>query len=139
VRLLVYISRIETNLHFLEKKIMEESDEMSIFVQILLKNTIIFSKSQIPLAKDKKAKALKSLCDEYSTSTGKPIDIKQALKKINNLKTRVKLKSDMNRTGNRPIKMLPWEVQLLDGMKVEENPVFSRVKGRLYCCILRFL
>jgi hypothetical protein len=61
------------------------------------------------------------------------------LRKIDNLKTRVKLKSDMNRTGNRPIKMLPWEVQLLDGMKVEENPVLSRIKGRSYCCILRFL
>ena len=44
--------------------------------------------------------------------TGTKIDIKTLAKKIANMKTRLKKKSDIHRTGNKPIKLSISEVKL---------------------------
>lgn len=43
----------------------------------------------------------------------------------------VKKKSDLNATGNKPIKLLPWETDFLKIAEASENPVYSKIPGAL--------
>lgn len=43
--------------------------------------------------------------DNYQENFGKPISIKQIQKQINNMKPRLENQTDLNRTGNKPIKL----------------------------------
>ena len=45
------------------------------------------------------------------------------------MRTRVKAKSDRNRTGNRAIKLLKWEKSFHELLQEDENPVFCRISG----------
>lgn len=65
--------------------------------QLFLVNNIkkfpeVLQKSQLPSAKTKKNLSLKSICAVYQTNFGTPLSIKQLLKKINNMKSRLKKK-----------------------------------------------
>ncbi|KAK9695133.1 hypothetical protein QE152_g33081 [Popillia japonica] len=45
------------------------------------------------------------------------------------MKARVKQKSDLNRTGNKTIKLKDWEKRLLTMMEGDTNPSISQVPG----------
>ena len=87
-----------------------------------LKNfPVLLEKSQVPSIKAKKTEALKELTKLYATN-GLNIDEKSCLKKIANLKKRVKDKSDVNKTGNKRMKLLPHERTLHEIMNRAEEP-----------------
>ncbi|KAG8326634.1 hypothetical protein J6590_035727 [Homalodisca vitripennis] len=48
---------------------------------------------------------------------------------LNNMKSRIKKKTDLKATGNKPIKLSKWEVQFLESLNEKENPVFCKVPG----------
>ena len=66
---------------------------------------------------------------EYQRATGTVLTDKQLMKKLNNMKNEVKVKSDVSTTGNKPIKLKEWEQLLLDMMQKQNSSVISGVKG----------
>ena len=88
-----------------------DSDNNSVSVEntmvflttVLGKYPEILQKSQIPAAKRKKDVAIQEVIKLFEVNFGTPINSNQLLKKINNMKTRLKKKTDKNRTGNKPI------------------------------------
>lgn len=111
---------------------MTEEDEAIIFVNILNKNKCLLDKCQTPNSKNMKAKALEEFCQEYTVQCGRKIDGKQVLKRLANMKTRVKQKTDLTRTGNKPIKLLGWEKELMKVVETEENPVYCKIPGKFW-------
>lgn len=105
--------------------------EAVIITSLLKEFPIMISKSQLPDAKRRKAEAVSAILEKIKTSIGSCYSEKQLLKKIANMKTRVKTKSDANATGNRPISLLPWEAEFRDILKADSNPSFSRTPGAL--------
>ena len=86
--------------------------EDEIFINILCELPILLQKSQVPSVKIKKNKAFLRMQDQMFQATGTKIDVKTLAKKIANMKTRLKKKSDIHRTGNKPIKLSISEVKL---------------------------
>jgi len=52
------------------------------------------------------------------------------MKKINNIKTEVQKKADLNKTGKKKIVFKKWENEVLAMMSSETNPTFSRIPGK---------
>ncbi|KAL1488649.1 hypothetical protein ABEB36_014449 [Hypothenemus hampei] len=48
------------------------------------------------------------------------------MKKVNNMKTRMKAKTDKNNTGNKAIKMCEWEKILFEALQGDVNPTVSK-------------
>lgn len=92
----------------------------------------ILEKSQIPTMKKLKDESIKKFILKYQSLFGKEVDAKTLMKKINNMKTRLKKKTDLNRTGNKNIQLLDWEKKMLVAMKGESNPTVKRIPGKLY-------
>ena len=90
---------------------------------------VILEKSQIPNIKRKKDEAIENLIKKYEATFGKPLDTKGLLKKINNMKTRLKRKTDLKRTGNKAIKLLDWEKSMLKAMEGDTNPTIGKIRG----------
>lgn len=95
-------------------------------------------KSQQPEMKKKKDAALLSLVKVYEVNFGKVITIKALLKKINNMKTRLKKKTDRNETGNKEIKLSKWEQTLYKVMDGKSNPTLQQIPGKLYNQLLLY-
>lgn len=108
------------------------STEMMFIAEKIQAFPQILEKSQVPAMKQKKTAALTEIVKEYVTLFGKEMDIKAFMKKVNNMKTRLKKKTDKNRTGNKPIRLLFWEKVMLKAMDADINPVLSRVPGKKY-------
>lgn len=113
-----------------------EQSKQSMFVSLLKGKQALFSKSQLPSAKGKKEDILKNLKQEYELKFGKEISEKQLMKKINNMKTEVRKKADINKTGNKKIRLKAWQNELLILMDSESNPTFVQVKGMYYTIII---
>lgn len=113
--------------------------EINLLVHLLSENKIILSKSQLPGVKEKQAKAAENISDGILHNMGKRYDSKSILKKIANLKTRIKQKTDKNKTGNRKIKILPWEETFRNLMDHDDNPVFTKIQGNYFSTLLIFL
>ncbi|KAL1488085.1 hypothetical protein ABEB36_015453 [Hypothenemus hampei] len=64
---------------------------------------------------------------------GKNIDALKLMKKINNMKTRMKAKTDKNKTGNKPIKMCEWEKIMYEALQGDANPTVSKIPGAISC------
>lgn len=99
------------------------------FVRILQKFPVLLNKSQLPSVKKEKSESLRQFCDIYRNTVGKNISEDQVKKKINNMKTEVKKKSDKNETGNKKLKLKVWEELFLTLITGNGNPVISRVPG----------
>lgn len=96
-------------------------------VSLIEKYPVLLEKSQLPGTKEKKCQALRDVKSTIFTSCGKTMDDKQILKKISNMKTSVKKKTDMNQTGNRKIVLCPWEKQLYNHLNGDENPTVTKM------------
>ena len=103
--------------------------EDEIFINILCELPILLQKSQVPSVKIKKNKAFLRMQDQMFQATGTKIDVKTLAKKIANMKTRLKKKSDIHRTGNKPIKLSISEVKLAKLLDTEKNPTFTQIDG----------
>jgi hypothetical protein len=86
----------------------------------------------LQLLKTKKAAANDAFIKEYHKQTGILYANSQLLKKINNMKSEVKKKSDVRRTGNKAIHLKEWEMAMLNLMEVDVNQSISCVKGKLF-------
>lgn len=114
---------------------MDESDEIAgcdsraIFVALLKDYTVVLNKSMLPKISSAKEKAWACLAEQYSKNVGKPFSILQMKKLLNNMKTALKKKSDVNATGNKPVKLLSWESDFLKLVESKENPVYCKIPG----------
>lgn len=109
----------------------DEQTEISVLMDVLKYDQVLLSKSQLPEIREKKKQSIEKIKVALLTYTGKPFDDKSIVKKIANLKCRVKVKADKNATGNRKIKLQPWEEEFLKLLNSEESPVFQKVRGAM--------
>lgn len=103
-------------------------DQMS-FISVLKRNTILLDKSQKPETKSLKETAIKNFAIQYAELTGKTVEKGKILKKLSNMKKRVKEKTDLKKTGNKKIKLSSWENEMFNLLQGDINPVFSKVSG----------
>ncbi|XP_063931272.1 uncharacterized protein LOC135143346 [Zophobas morio] len=109
----------------------EKSNKQEQFVSLLKKWPILLSKSQTPAKRVQKKEALKEFSNAYLNNCGEQLTNEKILKKINNMKTELKKKSDMNRTGNEKNVLKSWEetlLKLINGTN-EKNPTIYRIPG----------
>lgn len=86
-----------------EEQNTEGMDSQLCFVHLLKQYSVILNKSQVSNIKEKKRNSnMKSLLKEYDKKYGIKIKDQQLMKKVNNMKNKVKAKTDINKTGNRP-------------------------------------
>ncbi|CAH1099688.1 unnamed protein product [Psylliodes chrysocephalus] len=100
-------------------------------MEILESYNIIFNKSQVPKIKEKKEQAYREIHQKYILQIGRDLTEKQLKKKIQNMNTELKKKTDKSATGNKKIVLNAWEKQLLVLMEGQENPVFQKVPGAM--------
>ena len=104
--------------------------KQSVFVKLVKNHEVVLTKSQLPKIKAEKECALRGMAAEYRRATGISLTDKQLMKKINNMKNDVKMKSGVSKTGNKPIKLKEWEKLSLDLMQQQNSCVISGVKGK---------
>ncbi|XP_047136870.1 uncharacterized protein LOC124813619 [Hydra vulgaris] len=105
--------------------------EDEVLINILCELQILLQKSQVPNVKIKKNKAFLKMQNQMFQATGTKIDTKTLAKKIANIKTKLKKKSDIHRTGNKPIKLSASEVKLANLLDTEKNPTFTQIDGAI--------
>lgn len=113
----------------------DENDQAK-FVELLENYKVVLQKSQVPTIKKAKENALMKLQAEWQALSGKAIGVKQLSKRINNMKTKIKKKADINKTGNKQIKLKSWEQafwRLVDG---DRNPNFNKIPSKIEIFIL---
>uniref|UniRef100_A0A0A9WQB9 LIX1-like protein n=1 Tax=Lygus hesperus TaxID=30085 RepID=A0A0A9WQB9_LYGHE len=96
-------------------------------------NPMVLSKSQLPHVKRKKDEAVENIIKKHENHFGRRIEISRLMKKINNMKTRLKKKTDWSKTGNKRIKLQNWEKLLYEAMEGNVNPCVSQMPGGLAC------
>lgn len=114
----------------IEEQEVEEVEDQLFFVSLLKKYPVLLNKSQIPKIRNEKSTAMLELKDKLECC-GKIFNEKQISKKINNMKSKVKTKSDMKQTGNRKINLLPWEKEMLNLMSRDENPSINKITAAM--------
>lgn len=87
----------------------------------------LLQKSQTPAMKKKKKQALTKVISECSSKFGVVLTEQQAKRKLDNLKSRVKLKIDRKKTGNLPISLNEADQLLLNLLDAQENPSIVQV------------
>ncbi|KAJ8912352.1 hypothetical protein NQ315_014719 [Exocentrus adspersus] len=107
------------------------------FVIMLEDYQIILDKKMTPAVKSAKDKALKELTEIYNKNTKQSLDIKQVLKKVNNMKSKIKKITDLKKTGNKKIKLNEWQQRFYDIWSGNDNPVIQRVPGGVTAGISR--
>jgi hypothetical protein len=119
--------------HKMDFSASEESEnelhESDLFMDLISNNPIVLEKSQLPVVKEKKMVAYRKIQEVMFSSSGKKYDLKLISKKISNTKTRLRRKADINRTGNKPVKLKEKEKIVLKLMDSENNPVFQKPSG----------
>lgn len=106
----------------------EDAADMLAFVLELKEFPVLLDKSQVPAKKQAKNKAVDAFINLWQRRYAYTFSKKSLMKKINNMKTRLKEKTDINRTGNKKIKLVKWEEEFARLLKAEENPVFSKIR-----------
>jgi hypothetical protein len=104
-----------------------EDDKQLTFANMLKGYPVALEKSQLPKAKERKQKAL----EEMAVLMGNGATSAQILKKINNMKAAVRAITDLNKTGNKKIKMKPWQKVLASLMDIDLNPTICCVPGNI--------
>lgn len=87
----------------------------------------LLEKSQTPAMKNKKKNALKLVVSECLSKNGVQLTEQQAKRKLENLKMRVKAKTDAKKTGNKPIILNSADKLLLHLLNAEENPSITQL------------
>lgn len=108
------------------------NNELQFIAQELASAPVILEKSQVPQLKRRKDESIATLTKKYQRIFGKPIDTRTLLKKVNNMKTRLKRKTDMKRTGNKAIKLCDWEKIMFKAMEGNTNPTIGTIRGAMH-------
>lgn len=111
----------------------EKENSQAAFLALIKGHQILFDKSQTPAVKKLKHETLEAVKDTYAKTFGEEITVSQLLKKINNMKSRLKIKTDTKSTGNRKIQLKAWESELLKLMDGDTNPVINKIPGMILC------
>ena len=96
-------------------------------VKFIQQYPILLDKSQVPTKKNLKKTALEKLVEHLKGS----VDLGQAKKKIQNMKTEVKNIADRKKTGNKKIVLEDWQKDFLKLLNMEENPTVICIPGEL--------
>lgn len=112
-----------------ESSVTSGCDNRAIFVALLKDFSVVLNKSMLPKVASAKEKAWGCLADQFSKNVGKQTSVGQLKKLLNNMKTAVKKKTDVNATGNKPITLLSWEADFLKICDSNENPVYCKIPG----------
>ena len=107
-----------------------EQIKSEVFISMLKNYGILFEKSKTPGTMKAKGDALAGLKEDFANKLGIQVDAKNVMKRINNIKMRVKQKTDLRQTGNKPISLKEWEKKVFDMMGGHSNPVFNRLEGK---------
>lgn len=105
---------------------MTEDKQVS-FVNLLKEFPALLEKSQVPALKIAKTKAAEQFILQWGRLQGENLTEKTLMKKLNNMKARIKVKADANRTGNKKIILKKWEQLFLEIIKADINPTFSKI------------
>ncbi|KAG8256102.1 hypothetical protein J6590_076843 [Homalodisca vitripennis] len=97
-----------------------EKIDRALFVRLLSDHSVLLSKSKTPAVVNAKKEAWETLRSDYC----------QLIKALNNVKSTVKKKTDVKVTGNRKIKLQPWEKTFLELIE-DDNPVFHKIPGNI--------
>ncbi|XP_055628489.1 uncharacterized protein LOC129769969 [Toxorhynchites rutilus septentrionalis] len=104
-----------------------ETSGDEIFVRVLkLYGKVLLEKSQVPEVKRKKKTALKVVEEQLLIQYGISMSGKQISKKVQNLKARIKEKTDTKATGNKKITLKSHETDFFNIMGGIENPSVSK-------------
>lgn len=106
-------------------------DTRAVLVTLLKHHTIVLNKSLLPNVSIAKENAWKLIAETFSRKTRKVVNISQLKKLLNNMKSAIKKKTDINATGNKPIQLLAWETEFLKILEANENPVFCKIPGAM--------
>ena len=106
-------------------------DKQQYFVKLLKKNPVLLNKSQVPSIKQAKSKAAAEVLKALEKNLALQMTEKALMKKVNNMKTKLREKTDLTKTGNKKIKLVTWEKELLALLNADSNPVFSQIPGML--------
>ncbi|XP_063907296.1 uncharacterized protein LOC135140975 [Zophobas morio] len=96
-------------------------------VREIEKRPELLSKSQLPNEKAKKEKSLLEVVELYEVHLGLRISQQQLKKKINNMKSRLKKKTDKQKTGNKRITLHEWEKILYKILEGDDNPTINKI------------
>lgn len=107
----------------------ESFDSRSVLVAQLKEHSVVLNKSMLPKCVKEKELAWEKIKAGFLKNTGKFVTLDQLKKILQNMKSAVKKKTDLNATGNRPMKLLTWEREFLDLLNSDESPVFQKVPG----------
>ncbi|XP_074037802.1 uncharacterized protein [Leptinotarsa decemlineata] len=107
-----------------------EKIDRTLFVRLLSYHIILLSKSKTPAVMNAKKEAWKTSRSDYCGAFGKQVTVGQLIKALNNVKSTVKKKTDVKVTGNRKIKLQPWEKTFLELIE-DVNPVFHEIPGNI--------
>lgn len=91
---------------------------------------VLLQKSLAPKVKIAKKKANSDLIGYLLAEHSFMCTEAQATKRLANLKQRVKKKSDLKQTGNKPIVLTKVDKLLLDLMNAQDNPSIKRVASK---------
>ncbi|KAK9872146.1 hypothetical protein WA026_016200 [Henosepilachna vigintioctopunctata] len=97
----------------------------TLFVLLLSNHIVLLSKSKTSAVINTKKEAWETLRSDYCGALGKQVTGGQLIKALNNVKSTVK-KTDVKVTGNRTIKLQPWEKTSLELIE-DNNPVFYKI------------
>ena len=109
----------------------ENTESQFTFVKLLEQYPALLNKSQTPEMRKEKSKALKEIAAR-SQKRGVLVTETQITKKIFNMKSRLKAKTDLQRTGNKKIKLKNWEKLLLQLMNGNSNPSVNKLQGNYF-------
>jgi hypothetical protein len=94
-----------------------------------VKYPVVVEKSQSPAIQEKKKKAFAAIQNDLFALNGTKMELSAIKKKVANIKTRLRQKTDTNATGNKRIRITDGEKKLLSVLEVDKNPVFTQVSG----------
>ncbi|KAG8276244.1 hypothetical protein J6590_016761 [Homalodisca vitripennis] len=131
IRIVVLVvSRVTTKQVMADKGNNPQLENQASFISIIMEYPVILENSNIPSIKNKRNRAIEEIQNRIDNELGLHLDSSQILKKLNNMKRRVKSKADTNKTGNMKVILKPWEEDLLNFIEGDtENPAIVRLKG----------
>lgn len=109
----------------------EADDKQLVFATMLKDYQILLSKSQVPSVKEKKDKATKEFLAALQEKLTLTLTKGTLSKKISRMKSEVKKKCDLNRTGNKKLLLKSWEKVMAELIGAKTNPSIAQVQVRL--------
>lgn len=103
------------------------------FIEAVKKiGVVLLQKSQTPTIKQQKKSAVEQLVSNFKQKHKVVYTDGQIYKRLQNIKQRVKTKTDAKRSGNERIILSKAEQILFDLMTQQDNPTIPKVKGKIF-------